>query len=262
MKVNYEGVKFLISQSSSIERMLAKVRIKKAIGRFIGKPYEKDPFLVAAERILKESSCPLVIDVGANIGIMTLPLAKQFPHAKFYAIEPHPLPASRFIQNCLQNELSNVFLLNAAIGPSQEVMKIYICPTNSGGHRVTGFEGRNDFEKMTTLDHISVPSLSLKSLFKHFGITSCDILKVDVEGFECQVLESLEDLLNPQTVVTLIVEYGPEGMKQAGKTGWNLVKMLLERGYKCHELKTNKPIKSETDIPLLDRFSVTDFLFS
>lgn len=261
MKTSYEGALFYTSLSSSIEKNLIKQRLKKAIGPLLGKPYETDPYLSFAEKCLAPVASPVIVDVGANIGTTVLPLAKKYPHARFFAVEPHPVPAGRFIQNCELNHVSNVSLVNAAIAPASQFVKIYTCPSNSGGHRITGFEGRTDIGSLPKIDHISILSISLHSLFSHFDIAYCDLLKIDVEGFECQVLESLENLLTPQKVGTIVVEYGPEGMKKAGKTGWDMVKMMLGKGFQCMELKTQRPIATELDIPHLPDFTVTDFVF-
>lgn len=258
MNVDYEGVKFLVSKKSSVERHITKLRLKKSIGRLIGKPYVKDGFLKLAEEKLQKSKNPIMIDVGANIGTTTLPLAKKFPQGIFYAIEPHPLPASRFIQNCNQNGLANAFLINAAVAPAKELIKIYTCPTNSGGHRVTGFEGRFDSKN---LQSVLTPTISLKTLFSHFEIPFCDVLKIDVEGFECQVLDSLENLLNPEKIGCVVTEYGPEGLEKAGKTGWDLVQMMLSKGFSCYELTTKKKIVKGADLPHVPSFAVTDFVF-
>ena len=258
--MEYEGVDFFVSKNSSIERNLMKLSIKKKIGRLIGKPYRKDPYLLFSEEILKRIPKACIVDVGANIGTTVFPLARQFSKARFIAVEPHPLPAARFIQNCQLNHLSNVVLVNAAISPKSELVKIYTCPSNSGGHRITGFEGRQDV-KPSTLDQVSVLSISLNSVFSCFSINYCDILKIDVEGFECQVLESLENLLTPSKFGAIIAEYGPEGLKKAGKTGWEMVKMMLNKGFQCHELSTQKPIRSEQEIPAVLDCAVTDFVF-
>jgi len=262
MKIEYEGIHFHIASTSSIERNLVKLKIKKSIGKVIRKPYIKDPYLSFCETVLEKSDSPLVVDVGANIGTTVLPLAKRFPNAQFIAIEPHPLPAARFIQNCQFNNLFNVSLVNAAIGSKIELVKIYTCPSNSGGHRVTGFEGRNDFVKLSSLDHVSVLSCPLKNIFNYFKIHHCSMLKIDVEGLECQVIESLGEMLNPSYINVVVAEYGPEGMRKAGKIGWDLVQMMLAKGYRCQELITKKSIFSKSDIPVLPDYAVTDFIFT
>lgn len=262
MKIQYERATFNCSPQSSIERNLIKMRIKKSVGRWIGRPYQADPYLALCKKLLMPVSAPVVIDVGANIGTTVLPLAKQFPNGHFIAIEPHPLPAARFIQNCQTNGLSNVSLVHAAIHSTIGLTKIYTCSSNSGGHRLTGFEGRNDLAPLASLPYVSVVSLPLSQIFQSFHLTYCHMLKIDVEGMEWDVLDSLGDLLTPSNIGAVIAEYGPEGMRKAGKSGWELVHLMLSKGYRCQELTTGKAICCKEDVPSLPDYTVTDFIFS
>lgn len=65
------------------------------------------------------------------------------------------------------NGLSNVTFISAAIARTkqQQIIELFSCPTNSGGHRVTGFTGRDDLPEQTFEEHLYVPSLRLDDLF-------------------------------------------------------------------------------------------------
>lgn len=262
MHLKYEGATFQINLQSSIERSLFKKAIKKRIGKWIGKPYRTDAYLQFARANLASIEAPIVVDVGANIGTTVLPLAIQFPNAQFYAAEPHPTPASRFLENCRYNQIRNVKLIAAAIGMSNKMAQIHTCPTNSGGHRLTGFQGRQEIEDIPQFGSIFVPLKPLIALFQECNIQHCDILKIDTEGYEVSVLNSLQDHLRPDIVTYVVAEFGPEGLRRAGVTGWDLVAPLLKRGYECRILETDHAITSEKDIPLLPDYSVADFVFS
>ena len=104
MYLKYEGADFKVGlRSGSMERHLIKQSIKKRIGKLIGKPYQLDSYLKFASKLLSRSPDGIIVDIGANIGTTVLPLAIKFSSAKFYAIEPHPVPAARFIENCERN---------------------------------------------------------------------------------------------------------------------------------------------------------------
>src|SRR5690606_14385942 len=57
-----------------------------------------------------------IMDVGANIGIMTYHLAKSFPERKVFAIEPMPDNFKTLQSIVLKNQLVNVILLQNAVG--------------------------------------------------------------------------------------------------------------------------------------------------
>lgn len=205
-----------------------------------------------------------MVDIGANIGTTILPLAVKFPSVKFYCVEPHPIPAARFITNCERNKVKNVNFFSTAIGLKERgnTAEIYTCPTNSGGHRLTGFHGRKDIENVQTFGPIYVQITPLHEIFKEFNIQRCDLIKIDTEGFEIYVLESLKTFLNPQNIKNAIIEMGPEGLQKAGKSGWDLISLMLNKGYTCQILGTDRYIECREEIPHLPNFSVIDLLFS
>lgn len=262
MKINYEGALLDIDIRDQYHRRLLKRRLKKAIGPLIGKPYVRDDYLKFAFQLVSRMSAPIVIDVGSNIGETALPIAKNFPQATVIAIDAHPVAAGRFVKNTRLNRLSNVKFVAAAIAPRMGPLRIHSCPTNSGGHRVTGFAGRTDLPQPQANDDLTVPGIRLDLLLEYFEIQTCSILKIDVEGFECQVLSSLGDFLTPERIAHVVCEYGPEGMRSAGHTGWDMVSLMQRAGYSCADLHNGRGIDRPEDIPRLADFSVTDFLFT
>ncbi|NGX59972.1 MAG: hypothetical protein KR126chlam3_01132 [Chlamydiae bacterium] len=81
MYLQYEGADFRVSFKWSIERHLIKQAIKKKIGKWIGKPYQLDPYLDFAAKLLLHSKTAVIVDIGSNIGTTVLPLAVKFSSA-------------------------------------------------------------------------------------------------------------------------------------------------------------------------------------
>ncbi|WP_292675326.1 FkbM family methyltransferase, partial [Mesorhizobium sp.] len=65
--------------------------------------------------ILFGKASGVFVDVGANIGAITVPLAKQFPHIKFFTFEPHPYVFAKLQFNVAVNSLINVKCINKAV---------------------------------------------------------------------------------------------------------------------------------------------------
>ncbi len=262
MIVNYENAKFKVSHKHSIEFHLIKQAIKKKIGRWIGKPFIKDGYIDIVENLIDFKKSATILDVGCNIGTTVLPLAIRHPNAKFFAFEPHPIPGSRFIKNCELNDIDNVSFFSCAIGEDKNLAKIYTCPNNSGGHRLTGFEGRKDLEKCKkTFGPISIPVICLNEIFSEFDIKYCDLLKIDTEGYEFSVLKSLSQYLKPNLFGYIIAEMGPESFRAANTSGWEMISFMIKNGFKCKVLGSTKEIKSQKDVPVLKDCTVTDLLF-
>jgi len=117
-----------------------------------------------------------VIDVGANIGDLTLPLARMVgPAGRIYAVESHSDTFNVLCANLALNELSNVKPVNAFIARGADS-----ADTGSGW-------GEHAFVS----EKWSAPFISLDSLC----LEQCRLLKIDVDGKELEVLQSGAELL-------------------------------------------------------------------
>lgn len=122
-----------------------------------------------------------VLDVGANIGAHTIPLAHQVgPTGKVYAFEPQRMSYYCLCANVIRNGLAQVYCHHAALGETSGTIAVpeldYAQRHNFGG---------------VSLDDVSangptstVPLMTLDSL----GLTACRLIKIDVEGMEQRVL--------------------------------------------------------------------------
>jgi len=121
------------------------------------------------------------VDVGANVGIYALTMAKVVGEkGTVIAIEPHPVARARLSFNRDASDLGYVKLVAVAAGPSDGELLIETDRENLGAsHIVTG-------ESSTSA--IRVPAQTLLRILGDAGITRVDALKIDVEGFEDRVL--------------------------------------------------------------------------
>jgi FkbM family methyltransferase len=168
------------------------------------------------EQILKPgmSFC----DVGANIGIFTLLAARLVgPSGRVIAFEPIPDNAVILRENIRLNGYGQVTLHEKAVTISPTIVKLYLSSFR-GSHSMlpepARFTGRTHEVEGVRLD-----------LFP--ALAHIDLMKVDVEGLELQVLESL-GTYRPRN---LILEYNPERERAAGVTQEEFVRALRKLGY-------------------------------
>ena len=121
------------------------------------------------------------VDVGANVGTYAMVLARHVgASGKVIAIEPHPVTHARLAFNRAASNYAQVILVAAAAGASDGELMIETDGDNLGAsHIVTGKSSGNA---------IKVPSLRLQRILGDAGMDHVDALKIDVEGFEDQVL--------------------------------------------------------------------------
>lgn len=139
----------------------------------------------------------IVLDVGANIGAFTVPLAKAVgPFGRVYAFEPQRIISQRLSANVALNDLSNVFVYQAAVGQQHSYINVpkinYSVPANYGAISLA------DQILIEEVLHETAQVITLDSLdFKQQGSKSdCpSLIKIDVELMERYVLIGARNLI-------------------------------------------------------------------
>ena len=124
-----------------------------------------------------------VIDVGANIGTLTLTASRIVgPAGKVYSVEAHPRTHKYLVGNLRLNEIKNVETFNVA------------CGAENG---TTSFSDRTlDDQNAVSTEGLRVPVRRLDDLVTASENQEIALLKIDVEGYEKFVLEGALRLLS------------------------------------------------------------------
>ena len=120
----------------------------------------------------------IIVDVGANIGIFSIMVGRNFPKATIYAIEPESDNFDQLVKNIKLNNLQNVKPIKAIVSNVTGKKTLYISKYNSA-HSTSYIDSTNtQIVESTTLDQ-----------FKKI-----DILKIDAEGSEYDIFsDSIPD---------------------------------------------------------------------
>jgi FkbM family methyltransferase len=126
----------------------------------------------------------VVVEVGSNIGALSVPLAKAVgSDGLLVAFEPQPAIFRTLCANLALNSLSSVQTNQLGVGAQRDVMTI---PSEAANYRT---EPHNSGSMQ--LDHagggISVDVVTLDQIL--VNVSSIRLLKIDVEGMEARVLE-------------------------------------------------------------------------
>jgi FkbM family methyltransferase len=185
-------------------------------------------------------SSGVIIDVGANIGSMSLLYAKLNPSALIYAFEPHPDLFKIAQHNLSLNPFKNIHLFNKGLGNKQGVLKLYeVNEHNPGMNRIVADELDAPFRE--------IEIIQLDAFIMEQQITSVDLIKIDVEGFEYAVLEGAMQTLKKHTP-TLILELDDTNLKANKSSAQQVVDLLASLGYnQFYDLDTQYPITPESD---------------
>lgn len=155
----------------------------------------------------------LVIDIGANEGFYTLKIKENNPDCNIIAIEPNPYVFEILKRNVDSNRLRNVTLVNKAISSGNSVMSLEIIKEIGAiGARDIGLVDRL-WMKDEFVEKVSVDATTLDTLCQEYGISSIDILKIDVEGMEAEILASAGGLL--KNVRRIVLERHSKELRDA-----------------------------------------------
>ncbi len=177
----------------------------------------------------------VVLDAGANIGVFTVLSARSVgPEGFVVAVEPHTANATRLMENCRLNNLTNVAIVQQALWSTSR-------------NRLT-FKGEGCVGKLvppkedTKTGRKTVETISADDLLDRFGLSKIDKVKMDVEGAELEVLEASHDLF---AATDMVLEIHSEESVQ------RIVELLSSRGFSLTRL-----VKGADDFSALLRNSV------
>ncbi len=172
-------------------------------------------------------------DIGANIGYYTRLASKIIgDNGMIYSFEPSP-ELCRHIEKIVKGR-KNAKLFKVALGDRNYTDYLNMNSKNSGGNSLVDTANANK--------RIAVSVRRLDSLIK-----KVEVAKIDVEGFENQVLKGFGKLLdNPN--LKLIVEYNHHIMFRTTKDYNGTIDLLNKKGFKVVEILPaglgNEQIKS------------------
>lgn len=143
----------------------------------------------------------IFIDIGANIGLMSLLGATKVGNSgAVYAFEPVPDTFNLLQTNLSINQSHNIYAFNFGLGSAKGEGTIYKYPDN---------RGMNTFVKREVSAQVStnVPIHTLDSFLKDLNVNEVKMLKIDVEGWELEVLKGSMELLSSGNAPILAIEY-------------------------------------------------------
>ena len=140
----------------------------------------------------------VVIDIGGNIGTVSIYLAKKYPFLKIYAFEPVKQNYENFLKNIELNNINKdiIKVFNLAITKDRRDVILTSPFNNSGASNIyNNFRGSGN---IILNNDISIKSITFDDIFSNNNISKCKLLKIDCEGAEYEILYSanVENLKN------------------------------------------------------------------
>lgn len=163
---------------------------KDLIGKCMENGHFEGYVVMKAVELLKDVPNGVVLDIGANMGTFTVPLAHYNPQYNVVAFEPQSMVYHQLCGNLALNGIQNVKAINLGLGERDELVQVNV-PDYTQEENIGAFSldeevrGHDDYLCKTTgkVEMIEIRTLDM------FQIGGVRLIKIDVEGMELSVLK-------------------------------------------------------------------------
>ena len=133
----------------------------------------------------------ICLDLGANVGMVTLALASLVPNGHVYAFEGSPETTLALKETLRANRLANASAEHVVVGRAAEKVDFFDIPDmRSSGHYLPMNSGRHATSvSQDTSQSVPLETKSVDQIVQELGLQRLDFMKIDVEGAELDVLE-------------------------------------------------------------------------
>lgn len=193
------------------------------------------------------------IDVGANIGFVSLAASKMCVNGKVFSYEANPDTFKILKENIALNKVQNIEVFDFALGAENTTAQIFpnTLKNNRGGASMV----KNELNANDNGLNVLVKKLDELPILSN----KIAMMKIDVEGFEMEVMKGAQHLLTSGNAPALIVECS-ESRSNFNFTPIDLYRFIVNvNQYRIFKLLKGKErisklieVKGEKDLPFHD----------
>ena len=167
-----------------------------------------------------------IVDIGAHIGLFSMYARGLNDQVAIFVYEPEPGNFAALKEHFKVNDIQNVFPKNVAVAATDGQIVLHV-HEDSHNHSILKISNPK-----SEIDTIDVPAVSMKTIFERdltrHAIDFCDLMKMDCEGAEFEILESMQtDLF--KKIGAFYLEYHEY---VDGKKKEDLVRIFQKNGFK------------------------------
>lgn len=190
----------------------------------------------------------IMIDLGANIGAISIPICKLRSDVSVIAVEASSIMYGYLKKNIELNGITNCEILNKAIWLNSENEVPFYLPEEQYG------KGMIDMNKSSGNFEL-VKTISVDDLCKLYQLEMVDFIKVDIEGFEYFAFKGGAELLKQPNAPDILFEF----IANAEKSAENLEpgdaqSILIAYGYKLYKIEHG--VLTEIKKPLVTDYAM------
>lgn len=227
-------VRSLLLKTPKVYDFIHNIKNNYFLSFYLNKVHEPD---FNAFKLICDNRPQLFLDIGANVGMSALSFFTLKPNAQVISFEPNPINYPYLDR--LLNKFPDFQYIKSGLGNQPGVIDFYYPIYN--GKKMTAL-GSSDYQKAQgwlnkdTVYFFDANKLKIEKITISVDtLDSCklqpEFIKIDVEGFEYQVLLGAQETIKNSRPILLI-----EGIAQGDKVD----KLLQEWEYDIYQFYNNK----------------------
>ncbi|HWD58332.1 MAG TPA: FkbM family methyltransferase [Stellaceae bacterium] len=189
--------------------------------------------------MLRGEGIDVIYDIGANIGTWTLLAKALYPDAQIHAFEPLPRHRDDFRANLAR--FADVRLHGVALGNrDQEDRQLHVMDFSDASSLLALAEPGRSHWGIGEIAQVPVKLCRLDDYRQRFDLPKPDLIKLDVQGYELEVLKGAKASLT--SVKALIVEVSFAEFYEGQCLFEELVGFVAEQGFRLKAIGVNTPL--------------------
>ena len=201
----------------------------------------------------------VVIDVGANIGAMSLPFAMLYSRGRVYAFEPTDYAWAKLRRNCELNPLlsTRVESIQSFVGASDDATGLVAYASWRVGRQLDA--EAHGVHCGTIKSAEGVGAVTLDRFCREHGVSRVDFVKIDTDGHELSVLEGARQILR-ECRPTVLFEVGLYVLAELDLDFLDYLALFEELDYVVYDIHGRHEIDASNFTSHIPQQSTTDLL--
>ncbi|HEY5536974.1 MAG TPA: FkbM family methyltransferase [Ignavibacteria bacterium] len=185
------------------------------------------------------------IDIGANTGQTLLALRSVNSDTVYYGFEPNPSCVFYCLNLIKSNKIKNSFVIPVGIFSENKILNIHLfSDADSGGTIIEDLRPGYPIN-----EKYFIPVMNFNDVQKTLNLTGVSVIKIDVEGSELKVINSLENIIyefKPVIICEILWAHNEEKLLYNRENNMKILEIMKSLEYKVFRL-----IKSDKNDKIL-----------
>lgn len=197
-----------------------------------------------------------VLDIGANCGYYSLLAAHLVgEHGTVHAFEPNPFHHENIMKSKSINGYTQIHLHKVALGNKQGEIMLY-----SPVKHTASASFHKETIKTVIDDSITNVTVPMVNLLEYLPGIKADVIKIDIEGAEPFIIDSILEIIQNSNNVKIIMEYNQSSWRNQGFDCESILNKFVNCGFQLNIIQHDSTLLQVTSKELVKKTNeVTHF---